>query len=145
MEQKKKKDKSVLKKISSKLSRDPDPDTLVLDTLGELKDIVGSMRGVFEQFEDGYSKQLDEERGVMQKLESKLPKALQSSTTRNQDKRMERIKGNRGNLSELEDNLTKLELVLSSSSSSLESLSQAYVDTHAVTSKSKDKSIIDLN
>ncbi|MHA2501519.1 MAG: hypothetical protein ACXAE3_01420 [Candidatus Kariarchaeaceae archaeon] len=144
MEQKKKKDKSVLKKISSKLSREQDPDNLVLDTLGELKGIVSSMRGIFEDFEDGYSKQLDEERGMMQKLESKLPKALQSSATKNQMKRMDRIKGNKSNLGELEDNLSKLELVLSSSTSSLESLSQAYVDTHAVTSKSKDKSIEEL-
>lgn len=143
---KKKDDKSIFKRLTDKLSSDPEPepDELVLDTLGELKGIVGSMRHVFEDFETGYSKQLEEERGIKQKLESKLPESLQSSTTKNQMKRMDRIKNNKTNLKDLEDNLSKLELVISSSTSSLESLSQAAVQTQAVTSKSNDKAVEDL-
>jgi len=141
---KKKNDKSLLQKLSDKISGDPNPDEMVIDTLGELKDIVGSMRNVFEDFEDGYSKQLKEEQGTWQKIESKLPGMLQSDSTKNQNKRINRIKSNKKNLSELEDNLAKLELVLSSGTASMEALSQAYVDTEAVSSKSKDKAVQEL-
>jgi len=141
---KKKDDKSLLKRLGDKFSRDPDPDELVLDTLGELKDIVGSMRTVFEDFESGYSKQLEEDRGLKEKLETKLPGVLQSKVTKNQNKRMDRIRVNRSNLSNLEDNLAKLELVLSTSTSSLESLSQAALDTQVVSSKSNDRAIQEL-
>jgi DNA repair ATPase RecN len=142
---KKKKEKSVLKKITDKLSRDEtEPDDLVLDTIGELKDIVGSMRNVFEEFEDGYDKQLEEERSSWQKIQSKLPQFLQSSSTKTEEHRVKRIKNNKNNLSDLEENLSKLEIILSSSNQSLDMLSEAYVKTASVGSKDEEKTVREI-
>ena len=137
-DQKKKKKRGLLR-----FSKDPEPDEMVIDTLGELKDIVGSMRDVFQDFEKGYSKQLEEERSGWQKIESKLPKMLQTGSTKSQEERMGRIKNNKENLTSLEDNLSKLELVLASGSSSNEAITQAYLQA-ASGGKSSDKAVEDL-
>ncbi|MFV2014675.1 MAG: hypothetical protein ACC656_04565, partial [Candidatus Heimdallarchaeota archaeon] len=108
-EQVQKKKKSLARKIGEKFGKGPDTDELMTETLSDLTDIVGSMKVVFEEFEGGYEKQLDEERSAWQKFQSKLPGFLQASKMKTEEKRFNRIKSNRGNLAELEDNLKKLE------------------------------------
>lgn len=127
-EQETKKKKGLMKKFSSKFKGEK-PDELVMETLGELKGIVSSMRGIFEEFEKGYDEQLEEDRTSLQKIQVKLPKFLQSGHMKTEEHRMKRIKGNKETLGELEDNFNKLEMVLTSSTSSLENISEAYVNT----------------
>ncbi|MCE7736722.1 MAG: hypothetical protein GPJ54_17705 [Candidatus Heimdallarchaeota archaeon] len=124
-EQVQKKKKSLARKIGEKFGRGPDADELMTETLSDLTDIVGSMKLVFEDFEDGYEKQLDEERSSWQKLQSKLPGFLQASKMKTEEKRFNRIKSNKSNLGELEDNLKKLEMIISSGQTNLEVLGQA--------------------
>ena len=127
-EEKKKKKKGLMTRIGNKIKGDT-KDELVLDTLSELKGIVGSMKDVFDQFEDGYEQQLEEERSSWGKLQSKLPKFMQSTDIKNEERRMTRIKTNKDTLEDLEDNFSKLEMVLSSSTATIESMSEAYLDS----------------
>ena len=137
-----KKKKGLMKKISTKFKGEK-PDELVMETLGELKGIVSSMRDVFEEFEKGYDQQLEEDRTAWQKIQVKLPKFLQPNDLKTEEHRMKRIKGNKDTLGELEDNFNKLEMVLTSSTSSLENISEAYVNT-ATLGRQDNKSLEDL-
>ncbi len=139
----KKKKKSIARKIGEKLGKGPTTDVLVKETLSELTDIVGSMRDVFKEFEHGYDDQLADERSGWDKFQAKLPGFLQKENIKLEENRMKRIKSNKSNLSELEDNLKKLDLVLSSSSSTFESLGEAYIKT-AVPGKADEKSLKEL-
>ncbi len=142
MSETKEKKKSIMKKITSKF-RGEKADELVLDTLSELKDIVSSMKVVFEEFEGGYEEQLEDERNAWQKIQSKLPKFLQTTQLKNDEHRLHRIKSNKNTLAELEDNFNKLELVLSSSTATIESISEAYVNT-AIPGVRDDKALSEL-
>ncbi|MDH5404058.1 MAG: hypothetical protein OEY49_16290 [Candidatus Heimdallarchaeota archaeon] len=142
--QEKKKKKGLAKKLSEKIGRDSEPDTLVVDTLGELKQIVGSMKDVFGQFETGYSEQLEEERTRWEKVQSKLPGFMQNKSTKVEEHRLNRIKSNKGNLAELEDNLSKLELLLSTSNSSLETIGETYLKTAATGKEVDNSTLIEL-
>lgn len=141
-EEKKKKKKGLMTRIGNRIKGET-KDELVLDTLSELKDIVGSMRDVFDQFEDGYEKQLEEDRSTWEKLQTKLPKFMQSTEIKNEERRLTRIKTNKGTLDNLEDNFSKLELVLSSSTATIESMSEAYLDS-AIPGEKNDKALEDL-
>jgi uncharacterized coiled-coil protein SlyX len=140
--QNKKKKKGIISRIGNKIKGDA-KDELVLDTLSELKDIVGSMREVFDQFEDGYEQQLTEERSTWDKIQIKLPKFMQSTEIKNEERRMERIRSNKNTLGDLEDNFTKLELVLTSSTATIESMSEAYLDS-AIPGEKNAKAVQDL-
>ena len=141
-EQQKKK-KSLTQRISEKLGRGPDTDELMRDTLHDLTDIVSSMKNVFQDFETGYDEQLQEERSTWEKFQSKLPGFMQSSSMKNDEERVKRIKSNKSNLSELEDNLKKLEMVISSGSTSLEQLSEAYINS-AIPGEKSDRALSEL-
>ncbi|OLS22354.1 MAG: hypothetical protein HeimC2_29900 [Candidatus Heimdallarchaeota archaeon LC_2] len=142
-EQKQKKKKSLARKIGEKFGRGPDADELMQETLSDLTDIVGSMKHVFEDFEEGYEKQLDEERSTWRKLQSKLPSFLQAEKMKTEDSRIKRIKSNRSNLSELEDNLKKLEIIISSGKSSMEMLGQAAINV-AIPGETSEKAMNEL-
>lgn len=142
-EQKQKKKKSLARKIGEKFGRGPDADELMQETLSDLTDIVGSMKNVFEDFEEGYEKQLDEERSTWRKLQSKLPSFLQAEKMKTEDSRIKRIKSNRSNLSELEDNLKKLEIIISSGKSSMEMLGQAAINV-AIPGETSEKAMNEL-
>ncbi|MCY3410049.1 MAG: hypothetical protein INQ03_00300 [Candidatus Heimdallarchaeota archaeon] len=142
-EQEQTKKKGLIKKISEKFKGER-PDELVMETLTELKDIVSSMKNVFEEFEEGYEEQLEEERTAWQKMQTKLPSFLQSSQTKSEMHRMERIKSNKSTLAELEDNFNKLEMVLTSSSATMESISEAYINTAIPAHSRNDDAIMEL-
>lgn len=139
----KKKKKSLAQKLGEKFGKGPSADELVQETLQDLTSIVGSMKDVFAEFEDGYEDQLRDERNTWQKLQSKLPNFLQAQKTQIEEKRMTKIKRNRKNLAELEDNLSKLDIVLSSGKTNFEALGQAYINT-AVPGQKDDKSLKEL-
>ncbi|MHA2171450.1 MAG: hypothetical protein ACXAC2_01305 [Candidatus Kariarchaeaceae archaeon] len=141
--QKKKRKKGLVQKIGEKLGKGPTADELAKETLSELTDIVGSMKDIFKEFEDGYFEQLTEERTSWDKVQAKLPSFLQKGKIKVEEKRMDRIKSNKSNLSELEDNLRKLDLVLSSSSASFESLGEAYIRT-AIPGQANEETIKEL-
>ena len=121
--------KSFAQKIGAKFGKGPTSDELVKETLEDLTDIVGSMKDVFNDFEEGYEEQLLEDRSSWEKLQPKLPKFLQPEKTKIEQRRMGKIKRNRDNLAELEDNLRKLDIVLSSGKASFEAMGQAYINT----------------
>ncbi|MHA2276221.1 MAG: hypothetical protein ACXAC2_10655 [Candidatus Kariarchaeaceae archaeon] len=142
-EQLQKKKKSLAKRIGQKFGRSKDTDELMQETLTDLTDIVGSMKDVFEDFESGYEKQLEEERSSWEKVQSKLPGFLQAGKTKIEESRVKRIKSNRSNLAELEDNLKKLDMIISSGKSNLEVLGQAAVNA-AIPGGISEKSMNEL-
>jgi len=146
MEQKQetsKKKKSLAKRIGQKFGRGPSGDELVKETLSDLTDIVSSMKIVFEEFESGYEGQLSEERSTWKKMQSKLPGFLQAKDMKLEEQRMDRIKTNRTSLSDLEDNLRKLDMVLSSGKTSFEAMGEAYINT-AIPGRSDDAALQEL-
>lgn len=146
MEQKqetRKKKKSLAKRLGQKFGRGPSGDELVKETLSDLTDIVSSMKIVFEEFETGYEDQLSVERSSWKKMQSKLPRFLQAKELKLEEQRLTRIKSNRTNLSDLEDNLRKLDLVLSSGKTSFEAMGEAYINT-AIPGDADSKSMNEL-
>jgi len=139
-EQKKKK-----KSLRSRFGKKPQTDELVTDTLSELKDIVNGMKNIFTEFDEGYEAQLEEDRNVWEKMQSKLPSFLQfSDNVKTEERRKSRIKNNKDNLDMLNDSLAKLEIVLTSSHNNFEAMESEYMKAIMPETSGDNQAIKDL-
>lgn len=137
-------DQQKKKSWASKLfGKNQKPDELINETLTELKDIVGNMRDVFEEFDRGYEEQLEEDRSAWEKVQAKIP-FLQTKDIKAQERRRDRIKSNKNHLSELEDNLAKLDMVLNSSSENFEAMGKEYMNMVMPNQKHDDTAVKEL-
>ncbi len=125
---KKKSKKSLMKKIGEKLGRKDNTDDLIEETLTELKDIVGSMRDVFEEFDESYSESLKEKRGGLGRLKSTLPSFIKPADIKQEEARLKKIRRNKSTLAALEDSIAKLDLALRTSRQNYEEIGDAYLN-----------------
>ena len=125
------------KRLGEKFKKQKKPDVLMNQTLNELTEIVGSMRDIFNEFDESYDAQLDEERSLWDRMQAKMPSVFQlSENVKNEEKRKKRIKMNKHHLDELHDNLNKLDIVLNNSSTNFQDLEEDYID--AISSKNNN-------
>ncbi len=125
---KKKEKKSILKKIGEKLGKKESTDDLIEETLTELKDIVSSMKDVFEEFDESYTETLKQKRGTLGKLKSTLPSFMKPDEIKREEKRLQKIRRNKSTLAALEDSIAKLDIALRTSRKNYEEIGDAYLN-----------------
>ncbi len=141
--QKKKEKKSLIKKIGEKLGKKDDADDLIEETFEELKDIVSSMKEVFEEFDHSYTETINEKRGTVGKLKASLPSFLKPDDIKLEERRLEKIRRNKKTLSTLEDSIAKLELVLKTSRQNYDELGEAYLNLVKLESNGNENKAIE--
>ena len=141
--QKKKEKKSLIKKIGEKLGKKDDADDLIEETFEELKDIVSSMKEVFEEFDHSYTEKKKKKRGTVGKLKASLPSFLKPDDIKLEERRLEKIRRNKKTLSTLEDSIAKLELVLKTSRQNYDELGEAYLNLVKLESNGNENKAIE--
>ncbi len=122
------KKKSLLEKLSTKFGKNEPNDALLKEAVSELKDLVSGMKDMFDEFDDKYDEKLEQDRSILEKVQSKLPKFLQAPDVQNQERQRKKIESNKFALTKLEDSLSKIELATSGNNVDLLSMEEAYID-----------------